>query len=147
MTTIGPNILLAEDDDNDVFFMRRALQKGGIEFPLHVVSNGQEALDYLGGAGHFADRERFPLPSLVLLDLKMPFVNGFEVLTWMRSQEGIRDIPVVVLTSSAEERDRHRAMALGAKAYFVKPPTPALILSITPFLKRDSKGASAAIQA
>jgi CheY-like chemotaxis protein len=118
-----PIILLAEDDENDAFFMRRALRKAEINLPMHLVTNGQEAMDYLSGIEKFSDREQYPLPSIVLLDLKMPFVDGFEVLTWINSQSSLKEIPVVVLTSSAEERDRQRATELGAKAYFVKPPT------------------------
>lgn len=122
MSTNEPIILLAEDDENDVFFMRRALRKAEVTFPMHLVTNGQEALDYLRGAGKFSDRDQYPLPSIMLLDLKMPFVDGFEVLTWISSQPSLTEIPVVVLTSSAEERDRQKAAELGAKAYFVKPP-------------------------
>src|SRR5256885_1545001 len=116
-------ILLAEDDENDVFFMQRALQKAGVHHPLHVTTDGRETMEYLAGTKKFTDRAQFPLPSLVLLDLKMPFANGFEVLTWIRSQPSLNDLAIVVLTSSAEERDRQRAAELGAKGYFVKPPT------------------------
>ena len=129
-----PLILLAEDDDNDVFFMRRALQKAGIEFPLQVVHDGQEALDYLNGEGKFSNREQHPLPSVLLLDLKMPFLGGFEVLTWIGSQSSLKGLPVVVLTSSAEERDRRKAAELGAKAYFVKPPKPETLKEILQFV-------------
>jgi CheY-like chemotaxis protein len=123
-------ILLAEDDDNDVFFMRRALQKAQVEFPLQVVTNGQEAVDYLSGEGKYSDRGVYPLPALILLDLKMPFLDGFEVLIWIGKQPQLKAIPVAVLTSSAEDRDRRRAAELGAKAYFVKPPKPETIKEI-----------------
>src|SRR5204862_7591360 len=101
----------------------RGLQKAGVQLPLHVVTDGREATEYLAGTKKFADRAQFPLPSLMLLDLKMPFANGFEVLTWIQSQPALKELPIVVLTSSAEERDRKRAAELGAKGYFVKPPT------------------------
>jgi len=127
MSTNKPVILLAEDDENDVFFMRRSLQKAALDLPLQVVTNGQEAIDYLGGVGKFNDRDRYPLPSVILLDLKMPFLNGFEVLAWIRAQCSLKSIPVIILTSSAEERDRQKAAQLGAKAYFVKPPTPEML--------------------
>jgi CheY-like chemotaxis protein len=126
-------ILLAEDDENDVFFMRRALQKAEVDFPLHVVTNGQEALDYLGGAGKFQDRKSHPLPSIIFLDLKMPFVDGFDVLAWIRSQPSLKEISVVVLTSSSEERDRQKAAELGAKGYFVKPPNVEMVKEMMRF--------------
>lgn len=116
-------ILLAEDDDNDVFFMKRALQKAEITYPLHIVNNGQETVDYLAGIGKFHDRNRYPLPTLMFLDLKMPFLDGFEVLAWLQSQPALKKITAVVLTSSSEERDRKKAAELGAKGYFVKPPS------------------------
>jgi CheY-like chemotaxis protein len=134
MTTGQPLILLAEDDANDVFFMRRALQKAEIQYSLQVVTDGQQAVDYLSGQGQFGDREQFPLPSIMLLDLKMPFLDGFEVLSWVGLQSSLKHIPVVVLTSSAEERDRRRAAELGAKAYFVKPPRPDTLKQMLQFV-------------
>lgn len=134
MNLATPVILLAEDDPNDVFFMKRALAKAEVNFPHQVVKDGQEALDYLAGAGEYNDRVEFPLPSLVLLDLKMPFVNGFDVLAWIRSQPALKELPVFILTSSAEERDRQRAAELGAMAYFVKPPTREIAMEIAELL-------------
>lgn len=142
MSTNATAILLAEDDENDVFFMRRALRKAEINLPLHVVSNGQETVDYLGGVEKFADRNHFPLPSIILLDLKMPFLDGFEVLAWIGSQPALKGIPVVVLTSSAEERDRQKAAELGAKAYFVKPPTTETIREAMRFLNPRPESAA-----
>jgi CheY-like chemotaxis protein len=133
MNPVKPLILLAEDDDNDVFFMRRALQKTGTEFPLQVVNNGQDAVDYLNGHGKFSDRTQHPLPSIMLLDLKMPFLDGFEVLSWIGSQPSLKGLPVVILTSSAEERDRRKAAELGARGYFVKPPRPETLKEIMQF--------------
>ena len=127
MSAIEPVILLAEDDDNDVFFMRRALQKAEIHHSLRVARNGQEALDYLEGVGEFAARDQYPLPSIIFLDLKMPFLDGFDVLRRMHSQTSLKNIPVVVLTSSAEDRDRTKATELGAKAYCVKPPATEMV--------------------
>jgi CheY-like chemotaxis protein len=144
MNNNEPFILLAEDDENDVFFMRRALRKAGVELPLHVVKNGQEALDFLSGTGDFANRSQCPPPSLVLLDLKMPFVNGFEVLAWIGSQASLKHIPIVVLTSSAEDRDRQKVMELGAKAYFVKPPTVETVKAILRFLNQREEHAAVA---
>jgi CheY-like chemotaxis protein len=128
MSAREPIILLAEDDENDIFFMRRALQKAEVDYPLHVARNGQETLDYLSGAGQFADRDRYPVPSILFLDLKMPFVDGFDVLAWIQSQSSLKDkLPVVVLTSSSEDRDRRKVAEFGAKAYCVKPPGTEMI--------------------
>jgi CheY-like chemotaxis protein len=123
-------ILLVEDDEDDAFFMRRALTKAQINMPLHIAVNGQEALDYLGGAGKFADRAQFPTPAIVFLDLKLPCVHGFEVLKWIRSQPAFNELPVIVLTSSSEARDHEKALQLGATAYVVKPPTREMVLSV-----------------
>src|SRR5438105_2103316 len=102
-------ILLVEDSADDVFFLQRALKKAQIENPLQVVVDGQQALDYLGGVGNYSNRKEFPLPCLLLLDLKLPRVNGFEVLGWIRQQASLSSLPVVILTSSGEQRDRKRA--------------------------------------
>ena len=115
------NILLVEDDPNEVFLMQRAFQKANLKTPLFVVRDGQEAIDYLDRQGKFADITRFPEPSLMLLDLKMPRKNGFEVLAWVRQQPGLRRLVVVVLTSSNQSADIDRAYDLGTNSYTVKP--------------------------
>lgn len=115
------SILLVEDNDDDVLLIRRAFRKIGYERPLQVVSNGDEAVAYLAGEGAYADRERHPLPALMLLDLKLPRRSGFEVLEWLRGQPGLRRLPVVVLTSSRETADIDRATDAGANSYLVKP--------------------------
>ena len=145
MSTDKPVILLVEDDENDVFFLHRALKKAEIDFPVHVTVNGQDALDYLGGAGKFGDRAQYPLPSIVFLDLKLPFVGGLDVLAWIRSQTSLKELPVVVLTSSAEDRDRQKAAELGAKAYFVKPPTPEMMKEAMKFLDQPRENTPAAV--
>jgi len=117
MTTT--TILLVEDDENDVFFFQRAVNKVGMTHPLQVARDGQEAIDYLGGTGKFADRVKFPLPGLILLDLKLPFVLGLDVLEWIRVQSELSPI-VIILSSSAAEQDVARAYRLGANAYLVK---------------------------
>jgi CheY-like chemotaxis protein len=121
---MSPTILLVEDDANDVYFMKHAVHEAGIANPLQVAQDGQEAMDYLGGLGPFADRQRFPLPSLVLLDLKLPRVMGFEVLKWIRQQPALKSIIVIILTSSEEEPDVDLAYRLGANSYLVKPSRP-----------------------
>jgi CheY-like chemotaxis protein len=114
-------ILLTEDDPNDVLLIERAFQKAGLKNVLKVVRDGDQAIEYLGGEGMYADRERFPLPYLVLLDLKMPGTDGFEVLQWIRNEPERRRLLVVVLTSSNLQADVDRAYELGANSYLVKP--------------------------
>jgi len=114
-------ILLAEDDENDVLLVQRAFQKSNIANPLHVVRDGEEAVAYLSGKLQYADRNRYPLPVLLLMDLKMPRRSGLEVLAWLRQQPGLKRLPVVVLTSSNQSPDINRAYDLGANSYLVKP--------------------------
>jgi two-component system response regulator len=116
-------ILLVEDDENDVFFFQRAMNSAGMLNPIQVANDGQTAIEYLQGTGKFADRATFPLPGLILLDLKLPFVTGLDVLKWIHQQPGLEPI-VVILSSSQEERDIAAAYRLGAKAYLVKPVEP-----------------------
>jgi len=141
MTNAKPVILLAEDDDNDVFFMRRALQKSQVDFALQVVTDGKQAIDHLSVQGNSGNRKQHSLPSVILLDLKMPFLDGFEVLTWIRAQPSLKGIPVAILTSSAEDRDRRRAHELGASAYFVKPPKPETIQEIVRLIQEPREKA------
>ncbi len=114
-------ILLVEDDPNDVLLIERAFRKAGMNNTLKVVRDGDQAIAYLSGLGVYADRERFPLPFLILLDLKMPGVGGFEVLEWVRSDPNVKRLLVVVLTSSNLQADVDRAYDLGANSYLVKP--------------------------
>jgi CheY-like chemotaxis protein len=123
-------ILLVEDNEDDVFFMERAFEKASIQRPMHVAKDGREALAYLQAAGKYADRNSYPMPSLIFLDLKLPFVHGFQVLEWIRQQPSISQIPVIVLTSSPEQSDRDKAEALGAQSYLVKPPTPEMLQGV-----------------
>lgn len=121
MSQSAPVILLIEDSEDDAFFMRYALQKAGVNHDLRVVTDGQQAVDYLSGLGQFADRNAHPLPAFVFLDLKLPLLNGFEVLAWMQNQPTLQHLPVVVLTGSSEDHDKRRAMELGARSYCMKP--------------------------
>jgi len=116
-----PVILLAEDDANDVFFVRRAFQKAEIKCQIIDVPNGQQAICYLEGMAPYHDRADFPLPSLVLLDLKMPLFNGFDLLDWLKRQPQLANLPALVLSSSAHEADVTLAKNLGASEYHVKP--------------------------
>jgi CheY-like chemotaxis protein len=122
--TTGRAILLVEDNEDDVFLMKRAVKEAGITNPLLVVEDGQQAIDYLAGQGDFADRTRFPVPAVVFLDLKLPLKSGYDVLAWIRGAEaGLDSLIVVVLTSSDQPSDIKKSYQLGANSYLIKPPT------------------------
>ena len=114
-------ILLAEDDPGDVFLMRRALQKANVSNPLQVVGDGEAAILYIQGNGKYADRAAYPLPAIMLLDLNMPKKTGFEVLEWVRAQNGLRRLPVIILSTSCQEHDIRKAYDMGANSYMTKP--------------------------
>jgi len=116
-----PVILLAEDDEDYVILIKQVFTKAHIPNPVHVVQNGEEAIAYLKGTGQYANRDEFPLPDVLLLDLKMPRINGFEVLKWVRQQPGLSRLRILVLTSSDEIRDVNEAYQLGANSFLVKP--------------------------
>jgi len=113
-------ILLAEDNENDIVLFRRALKKAHIPNPLKVVRDGDEAVAYLEGDGKFSDRTKYPLPALLLLDIKMPRRDGFQVLKWIRKRRELDPLRVVVLTGSQDIYDRTRAYELGANSFIVK---------------------------
>ena len=115
--------------------MERAVRGARIVNPIIVVETGQEAMDYLSGADRFADRERYPLPAAVFLDLKLPFVYGHEVLAWIRAQREFESLVVIVLTSSNEATDLSRCYSLGANSYLVKPPTAAQLEALAKAFK------------
>lgn len=117
-------ILLVEDDVNDVFFMKRAMKLAGMLNPLQVASDGRKAIHYLSGTGEYSNRAEFPLPCLVLLDLKLPHVMGLDVLKWIRQQPELKTMIVLVLTSSKLPPDIRKAYVLGANSYLVKPSSP-----------------------
>ena len=115
-------ILQVEDDENDVLLFQRAVQKAHLHLRVHSVSDGEQAVDYLEGRAAYADRLRYPLPDLMLLDLKIPRKSGHEVLEWLRRKsDGLKRMVVVVLTASKEPADVQRAYDLGANSYLVKP--------------------------
>lgn len=114
-------ILLAEDRDDDIVLITKAFRKSGLDYPLYVVNNGEDVLSYLQGVGKFSNRAEYPLPDLLLLDLKMPGTDGFEVLRWIRSQPGFGSLRILVLTSSIDVHDVNRAYGLGANSFMVKP--------------------------
>jgi two-component system response regulator len=116
-------ILIVEDTDDDLFFLKRALTESDLHHPLRVAVDGRQAIDYLQGNGVYANREEYPVPFLVLLDLKLPYIMGLEVLKWMRQQPQYKETLVVVLTSSPADSDRAETFRLGGNDYIVKPPT------------------------
>ena len=114
-------VLMAEDDEHDVIATKRAWKKHHIANPLYVVSNGEECLDFLHQRGKYADKDNAPRPGILLLDIKMPKMDGLTVLKHIREDETLRHLPVVILTTSKAEEDRFRGYELGANAYIVKP--------------------------
>jgi CheY-like chemotaxis protein len=128
-------VLYVEDDENDVFFMQDAFREVGITEPLQVVRDGQEAIDYLAGTAPFEDRERYPLPCVVLLDLQLPRKDGLVVLDWIRSQSSLRGLIVIMFSSSAHPRDIDRAYELGVNSFVVKPVSVQKRMEITKLLK------------
>ncbi len=114
-------VLLVEDDLNDIFLVKRAFKLARIQNPLQVATDGEEAIHYLRGEGKYADREAHPLPKLIVMDIKMPRLTGFEVLEWVKRDAPLRRIPVVIVSSSDNPSDINRAYELGANAYMVKP--------------------------
>ncbi len=127
----GP-VLYAEDDDNDVFLLQRAFQKANLP-DLKVVHDGQQAVDYLSASER--DPVKCPVPSLVLLDINMPFLSGLEVLAWMRKQPAVADLPVLVFTSSSQEKDIELAYRLNATAYITKPSAANILVEFAHALR------------
>jgi CheY-like chemotaxis protein len=114
-------VLHVDDDPGDSLLFSQACRKAEVSFRLQSVSDGETAIAYLSGADIYANRERYPLPVLVLLDLKMPRMNGFDVLAWIRGHAQFKSLPVVVFTASNQEEDIQRAYAGHANSYLVKP--------------------------
>ena len=115
------NILLIEDDDHDIFFVQKAMERAGAGDTVQAVHDGEEAILYLRGEGQYADRTRFPLPNVILTDLKMPRMDGFTFLRWLRTHPECSVIPTIVYSSSGQEQDVKEAYLLGANSYLVKP--------------------------
>jgi CheY-like chemotaxis protein len=115
-------ILLVEDEENDATLLQRAFRKNDIPNSIHWVKDGMQALAYLRGEGEYADRSRFPFPSVIMLDLKMPRMGGLEFLKWIRDNPDYQVIPTIVMSSSQEDPDIQKAYALGANTYMLKPP-------------------------
>ena len=118
---MSATILIVEDNPDDVLFLRRAFDATGIPAAVSAVHDGAGAIDYLMGQGKYADRQKHPFPGVMILDLNMPVASGFVVLRWLREQPVLKRLPVVVLSSSAEEEDVNLAYDLGVSSYIVKP--------------------------
>ena len=118
---VESTILLVEDSEDDILLLERALRNARLANPLKVVKDGEEAIKYLSGDSAYADRTRYPFPFLILLDLRLPRLSGFEVLAWIRDQPDFAELIVVVLTNSDHVPDVSQARDLGANSYLVKP--------------------------
>jgi len=114
-------ILHVEDDENDAILFRKACERAGLPAETFRVDAADHARNYLLGEGIYSDRALYPLPQIIVLDLKMPRMDGFEFLRWLRQEEKFVAIPVLVFTASVSREDKSRAMAEGASSFFVKP--------------------------
>lgn len=121
MRNAPAQILLVDDNPMDVILTLDAFNEAKLNNNINVARDGEEALEYIFGKGQFADRTKFPMPSLILLDLKMPGIDGFEVLRQIKNTEKLKRIPVIILTSSKEEGDLALSYDIGANSYLVKP--------------------------
>ncbi len=128
-------ILQVEDEEADIFLIQHVFKKAGITSPLQAVTDGQMALDYLSGTGAYADRATHPLPCLVLLDLKLPKLDGLEVLAWIRQRPQFQGMVVVVFSSSSHPADVERAYRLGANSFIQKPSGMDKTLEVAQLLK------------
>ena len=127
-------ILVAEDSPDDALIFKTMFKRAALPYRLDMVEDGQQVIDWLSGKGDYADRTKFPLPDYVLLDLKMPVKTGFEALEWIRSQQAFRNLPVVILSSSDDDKDVRRAHQLGVTTYFVKSPQ---LQDVIQYLRRN----------
>jgi CheY-like chemotaxis protein len=130
------HILLVEDREEDVFFFRRAFKSAGLAHAITHVPDGEEAIKYLSREAPYNDDTRYPVPDVVVLDLKMPKKDGFEVLEWLREDKALKPAPVVVLTSSNRDEDVNRAKELGAGRYYTKPADFAKLVGVAKDIHR-----------
>jgi CheY-like chemotaxis protein len=130
-----PIILLVDDSENDLLLMRMAFKKAEFDVSFQEAHNGEEAIAYLRGDGPYSDRTKFPLPLIMLLDLNMPRKSGFDVLTWVRAEPGLKRLSIFVLTASMLPGDIERAFDSGANAYLVKPSSLDALVAMTRSLR------------
>ena len=114
-------VLMAEDDEHDILAVRRAWEKRNINNPLYIVNDGEECLDYLHQRGKYSEQGTAPRPGIVLLDIKMPKMDGLAVLRYIRESDEFQRLPVIILTTSKDEQDRLKSYDLLANAYIIKP--------------------------
>jgi len=136
MSRARGTILLVEDERNDVFLLQHAFEAATITNAVQVLEDGRQAIDYLAGTGKYADRAEYPLPCLLLLDLKLPMKSGLDVLRWIQQQPQLRMLIVVVLSSSRNRSDVDAAYQLGARSYLVKPLTMGARLELAKAIKQ-----------
>ena len=144
MAKASATVLYVEDEESDRLFMRLAFAKEGLEGALRTVNDGKAAQDYLSGKDMDAGQEEHPLPAVVLLDLNLPEVHGFDVLQWIRAHPRHSQLPVVVFTSSEREEDRERARLLGANDFVQKPSSPMRFREVAKTLNEAWLGVSSA---
>jgi len=128
-------ILLVDDSESDIFLLCKAFSKAEFNPSVQEVHNGEEAIAYLAGDGAYSDRAQFPLPAMMLLDLNMPMKNGFDVLTWLRAQPGLKRLTVVMMTASMRKEDVVRAFDLGANSFLVKPSGMEQLVAMVRFIR------------
>ena len=121
MNNTDYNILLVDDEESDATLVKMAFKRNNILRPIQWVKDGMEAVDYLSAEGTYADRARYPFPQLLLLDLKMPRMNGLELLQWLQVNSHFKIIPTIIMTSSRQEIDIEKAYDLGVNTYMIKP--------------------------
>lgn len=130
-----PLILIVDDGEDDRYFLRSAIAKAEFKNPLREAADGEEAIAYLKGNAPFHDRAKHPLPAIMLLDLNMPRMSGFDVLTWVRGEGQMRRLSVIVMSASRREEDVACAFDLGASAYLVKPGSQAELVEMMSCLR------------
>lgn len=118
----GKTILVAEDNPDDALIFKMRFKRATLPHVLRMVEDGQQVINWLSGLNGYSDRSKYPQPDQVILDLKMPIKSGFEALEWIRGQESLKTLPVIILSSSDDDKDVKRAYELGATTYFVKSP-------------------------
>jgi CheY-like chemotaxis protein len=123
VSKVLPVVLLVDDTEDDAILFKRAYKAASIPNPLRVVHNGDDAIAYLRGTGKFANRDEYPLPKLVLLDLQMPGKSGFDVLRWIRREKSTKELRVIVMTGSEDVTAVNRAYKMGANSFVMKSPT------------------------